>query len=78
MVDDDRLDVKDSENIKEKTIRFRSLGCYPLTGAIESSAENLTDIINEMKKTNASERSERSIDKDDNSSMEEKKRNGYF
>ncbi len=78
MVDDDRLDIKDSENIKEKTIRFRSLGCYPLTGAIESSAENLADIISEMKKTNTSERAERSIDKDDNSSMEEKKRNGYF
>ena len=78
MVDDDRLNVKPEEKIETKMIRFRTLGCYPLTGAIESNATTLEDIVNETKAVKTSERSGRAIDKDGNASMEKKKQEGYF
>ena len=61
-----------------RRVRFRTLGCYPLTGAIESEADTLHDIIAEMRKTTTSERQGRLIDSDEASSMEKKKREGYF
>ncbi len=78
MVDDDRFPLKPNENIKIKRIRFRTLGCYPLTGAIESSANNLEAIILEILSTNISERQGRAIDVDNAASMEIKKQEGYF
>lgn len=75
---DERLELKKDEKILEKKVRFRTLGCYPLTGAIESNAESLEDIILEILKSTVSERQGRAIDKDANSSMENKKREGYF
>ncbi len=61
-----------------KKVRFRTLGCYPLTGAVESEASNLTEVIEEMLRTRTSERQGRVIDYDEAGSMEEKKREGYF
>jgi len=78
MVDDDRLPLKPGEKPELQTVRFRTLGCYPLTGAIESSASSLDDIIAEMEASRASEREGRLIDSDETSSMEKKKREGYF
>jgi sulfate adenylyltransferase subunit 2 len=78
MVDDDRLPLLPGERPKALRVRFRSLGCYPLTGAIESEADTLPDIIAEMRKTSASERQGRLIDADEAGSMERKKREGYF
>ena len=78
MIDDDRIKLLPDEIIKMKKVRFRTLGCYPLTGAVESSAENLSDIILEILKSNSSERQGRTIDSDSNSSMEKKKKEGYF
>jgi sulfate adenylyltransferase subunit 2 len=78
MVDDDRLKLESGETPKEKLVRFRTLGCYPLTGAIESNAETLTDIIQEMLLTKTSERQGRLIDQDSGASMEIKKQEGYF
>jgi len=78
MVDDDRLGVQPNEPIKEKMVRFRTLGCYPLTGAIESNAATLPDVIQEMLLTTTSERQGRLIDKDSGASMEIKKQEGYF
>ena len=78
MVDDKRLDVKKHETIENKLVRFRTLGCYPLTGAIESSARSVEEIILELIQSNNSEREGRAIDKDQIGSMEKKKQEGYF
>ncbi|MDY6829444.1 MAG: sulfate adenylyltransferase subunit CysD [Pseudomonadota bacterium] len=78
MVDDDRMPLKPGEQPEQRTVRFRTLGCYPLTGAIESTANTLPDIIQEMLLTTSSERQGRVIDFDQAGSMEEKKREGYF
>ena len=79
MVDDDRLKLKEGEEPVEKMVRFRTLGCYPLTGAVESSAVTLPDIIQEMLLTTTSERQGRIIDGDDGGgSMQKKKEEGYF
>ena len=78
MVDDKRLDVKEHETIENKLVRFRTLGCYPLTGAIESSAISVEEIILELIKSKNSEREGRAIDKDQIGSMEKKKQEGYF
>ncbi|MDN3526628.1 sulfate adenylyltransferase subunit CysD [Halomonas sabkhae] len=78
MVDDDRLPLEEGEVPEEKWVRFRTLGCYPLTGAVESHATTLPEIIQEMLLTKTSERSGRAIDHDQAGSMEKKKREGYF
>lgn len=78
MVDDDRLPLEPGEKPEMKMVRFRTLGCYPLTGAIESTATTVEEIVEEMMQTRLSERSTRVIDHDGDSSMEQKKREGYF
>jgi len=78
LVDDDRMPVEEDQKIELKTVRFRTLGCYPLTGAVESTATTLPEIIQEMLLTTSSERQGRLIDSDTAGSMEEKKRKGYF
>ena len=78
MVDDDRMKLQPGEAIEEKMVRFRTLGCYPLTGAIESDADTLPAIVREMLITRTSERQGRLIDRDESASMEKKKREGYF
>jgi sulfate adenylyltransferase subunit 2 len=78
MVDDDRMKLQPGEEIEEKMVRFRTLGCYPLTGAIESDADTLPAIVREMLIARTSERQGRLIDKDESASMEKKKREGYF
>ena len=78
MVDDDRMPLEPGEQPETKTVRFRTLGCYPLTGAIESSADTLPKIIEEMLRSRDSERQGRVIDYDEGGSMEDKKREGYF
>jgi len=78
MVDDERLKLMPNESIAIKTIRFRTLGCYPLTGAIESQAANLEEIILELLQARTSERQGRAIDSDSAGSMEKKKQEGYF
>ncbi len=78
MVDDDRWKFFENEEIKIKKVRFRTLGCYPLTGAIESNADNLSSILLELLNTKTSERQGRAIDTDVSSSMEKKKQEGYF
>jgi sulfate adenylyltransferase subunit 2 len=78
MVDDDRLPLRDDETPMEKWVRFRTLGCYPLTGALESRATTLPEIIQEMLLTKTSERQGRVIDHDAAASMEKKKQEGYF
>ncbi len=78
MVDDERMPIGADEKIEMKMVRFRTLGCYPLTGAVESTATTLPDIIQEMLLTTTSERQGRLIDHDQAGSMEQKKREGYF
>ena len=78
MVDDDRLPIFPDEEIKFKKIRFRTLGCYPLTGAIESEADDLASIVLELLDAKTSERQGRAIDSDSSASMEKKKQEGYF
>jgi len=78
MVDDDRMPLHDGEKPALKSVRFRTLGCYPLTGAIESEADTLTAIIQEMLLATTSERQGRVIDFDSTGSMEKKKQEGYF
>lgn len=78
MVDDDRMELRPDEVVEERLVRFRTLGCYPLTGAIESDADDLQDIVREMLTARTSERQGRAIDKDEAGSMEKKKREGYF
>jgi sulfate adenylyltransferase subunit 2 len=78
MVDDERMPLAPGETPRMKNVRFRTLGCYPLTGAIESTADTLPAIIQEMLLTRSSERQGRVIDHDSNASMEQKKQEGYF
>ncbi|CAN7384495.1 sulfate adenylyltransferase subunit CysD [Bradyrhizobium sp. LjRoot220] len=78
MVDDERLPIGADEEVRALTVRFRTLGCYPLTGAIESSAADVTDIVRELETASMSERQGRLIDFDQAGSMEKKKREGYF
>ncbi|WP_211313826.1 sulfate adenylyltransferase subunit CysD [Marinomonas piezotolerans] len=78
MVDDERMPLKEGEVPEMKSVRFRTLGCYPLTGAVESEADTLPEIIQEMLLTKSSERQGRVIDHDSAGSMEEKKKQGYF
>ena len=78
MVDDERLPIEDGETPEMRMVRFRTLGCYPLTGAIESNAQSLEEIVLEMLTARTSERSGRLIDHDEAGSMEKKKREGYF
>jgi len=78
LVDDDRLKLRPGEQVQIKSVRFRTLGCYPLTGAVESTATTLPEIIQEMLLTRTSERQGRLIDHDQSGSMEKKKQEGYF
>ena len=78
MVDDDRMPIGPDDKVEMKMVRFRTLGCYPLTGAVESTATTLPEIIQEMLLTTTSERQGRLIDHDSSGSMEQKKREGYF
>ncbi|TMP85829.1 sulfate adenylyltransferase subunit CysD [Pseudoalteromonas ruthenica] len=78
MVDDERMPLNEGEQPQMKSVRFRTLGCYPLTGAVESTADSLTGIIEEMLLSTSSEREGRVIDHDSAGSMEKKKREGYF
>jgi len=78
MKDDDRMELRPGEKVEERMVRFRTLGCYPLTGAIESEADSLEAIVQEMLIARTSERQGRAIDKDEAGSMEKKKREGYF
>jgi sulfate adenylyltransferase subunit 2 len=78
MVDDDRFPLKPGEVPVQRSIRFRTLGCYPLTGAVESTAATLIEVIREMLLTTTSERQGRAIDHDQAASMEKKKQEGYF
>ena len=78
MVDDDRMPMEPGEKPMMKSVRFRTLGCYPLTGAVESEADTLPEIIQEMLLATSSERQGRVIDRDSSGSMEKKKREGYF
>ena len=78
MVDDDRMPLQEGETPQMKSVRFRTLGCYPLTAAVESTAATLPEIIQEMLLTRTSERQGRMIDHDSSGSMEKKKQEGYF
>jgi sulfate adenylyltransferase subunit 2 len=78
MVDDERMKLRPGEKVADRLVRFRTLGCYPLTGAIESSADTLEAIVSEMLTARTSERQGRLIDSDESASMEKKKREGYF
>jgi sulfate adenylyltransferase subunit 2 len=78
MLDDERTKLRPGEKVEERMIRFRTLGCYPLTGAVESDATSLEAIVREMLVARTSERQGRMIDKDEAGSMEKKKREGYF
>ncbi len=78
MVDDDRFTLREGETIQTRQVRFRTLGCYPLTGAVESSADTLQKVIDEMAASRTSERQGRVIDQDPTASMERKKQEGYF
>ncbi|MEJ0024640.1 MAG: sulfate adenylyltransferase subunit CysD [Rhizomicrobium sp.] len=78
MVDDDRMKLRSGEEVQNRLVRFRTLGCYPLTGAIDSGADTLEGIVTEMFTARTSERQGRLIDSDEKSSMEKKKKEGYF
>jgi sulfate adenylyltransferase subunit 2 len=78
MIDDDRFPLEEGEHVEQRSVRFRTLGCYPLTAAIESTARTLPEVIMEMRSTHTSERSGRLIDSDQAASMEKKKKEGYF
>jgi sulfate adenylyltransferase subunit 2 len=78
MTDDERMKLLPGETVRQRTVRFRTLGCYPLTGAVESSAASLEDILAELTEARTSERVSRMIDHDEKASMERKKREGYF
>ena len=78
MVDDDRLKIGAEEKVEMKKVRFRTLGCYPLSGAVESDSEDLPSIILELLESRTSERQGRAIDSDSAGSMEKKKQEGYF
>jgi sulfate adenylyltransferase subunit 2 len=78
MVDDDRMKLRDGEVVEDRLVRFRTLGCYPLTGAFDSDADTLEAIVAEMLTARTSERQGRLIDSDEKASMEKKKKEGYF
>ena len=78
MVDDDRMPMKEGETPRMEMVRFRSLGCYPLSGALRSTASDLTSVIEEMLVSRTSERQSRAIDFDQAAAMEKRKREGYF
>jgi sulfate adenylyltransferase subunit 2 len=78
VVDDDRMRLEAGETPVDRMVRFRSLGCYPLSAAVESTASNLNELLTEMRTTRVSERAGRLIDRDEGASMERKKREGYF
>jgi sulfate adenylyltransferase subunit 2 len=78
MVDDERMPIEPGETPQMRRVRFRTLGCYPLTGAIDSDAASVADIVDEMRSARVSERQGRLIDSDETASMEKKKREGYF
>ncbi len=78
MRDDERMKLRDGEKLENRMVRFRTLGCYPLTGAVESHAATLPEIIAEMRSSKVSERQGRAIDHDGSGSMEQKKQEGYF
>ena len=78
MLDDDRMQLSPGEAIETMLVRFRTLGCYPLTGAVESTASSLSQIVLELLQSRTSERQGRAIDSDSGSSMERKKQEGYF
>ena len=78
MVDDDRMKLRPDEKIQMKSVRFRTLGCYPLTGGVESTADTLDEIIDETLSAVSSERTTRVIDNEAAGSMERRKREGYF
>src|ERR1700689_616725 len=78
MRDDERMKLRPGEKVEDRLVRFRTLGCYPLTGAIESDANSLEDIVTEMFTARTSERQGRLIDSDEKASMEKKKKEGYF
>jgi len=78
MLDDDRFPLEDGEQVEMRSIRFRTLGCYPLTAAVESTASSLAEVMLEMQSSHVSERSGRLIDSDQSASMEKKKKEGYF
>jgi sulfate adenylyltransferase subunit 2 len=78
MRDDERMELRPGEKIEMRSVRFRTLGCYPLTGAVESTAATLPEIIAEMRSSKVSERQGRLIDHDGGASMEQKKQEGYF
>ena len=78
MVDDEWMPLQPGEQPRMRKVRFRTLGCYPLTGAVESEADTLTEVIQEMLLTRTSERQGRVIDHDSAGSMEKKKQEGYF
>src|SRR5262249_39964028 len=78
MVDDDRLPLRQGETPQDRVVRFRTLGCYPLSGAVESSAATVDEIVAELETSQSSERQGRLIDRDQAGAMEKKKREGYF
>ena len=78
MPDDDRMPIEPHEQVITRVVRFRTLGCYPVTGAIESNASTIDDLIDEMETSQMSERAGRMVDGDRGDSMEAKKRAGYF
>jgi sulfate adenylyltransferase subunit 2 len=78
LAEDPRLELLPGEEVKRGMIRFRTLGCFPLTGAIRSTASNLEEVIAELEIATVSERQGRAIDRDQSGSMEKKKREGYF
>jgi sulfate adenylyltransferase subunit 2 len=78
MVDDERFRLEEGEEVLFDSIRFRTLGCYPLTGGVRSDATTIADIIKELEQSRVSERSSRVIDFDPGASMEQKKKDGYF
>ncbi len=78
MRDDERMALAAGEQVRMERVRFRTLGCYPLTGAVRSAAANLGEVIDEMRNAHTTERQGRAIDHDPASSMEAKKREGYF
>ncbi len=78
MVDDERIPLHEGETPQMRKVRFRTLGCYPLTGAFESEADSLPKVVHEMFLATTSERQGRMIDYDESASMEEKKKEGYF
>ncbi|APH55159.1 Sulfate adenylyltransferase subunit 2 [Granulibacter bethesdensis] len=78
MIDDDRIDLKPGEEIRPRMVRFRTLGCWPLTGALESTVTDIDGVIEELSNAAVSERGGRIIDRDESASMEHKKREGYF